>query len=40
MNGPMSAYFEKFGEFMWYGLYNFGESDIIDIAISNVSLKF
>lgn len=33
MNGPMSAYFEKFGKFMWYGLYNFGESDIIDIVM-------
>ena len=33
MNGPMSSGMEKHGGFLWYGLYNFGESEIIDIVM-------
>ena len=32
-NGPMSSGFDDVGGFWWFGLYNFGTSEIIDITM-------
>ena len=38
-NGPMSADFDEIGGARWFGLYNFGTSEIVDIMMNNFKIE-